>query len=158
LPLRIRGAVRRSGELLACQPNKSLGSRRPWLTDQRPDPGHRRFDRRGPNVHRVPIGVQQRRGLHPAVDLLSADAVSQVAVHPRRPAPSWAVRGARAPRLGHSITRCHAALLPQHSGNQSCFRKHRGRVTNTVTHPRLDEVLLAAVVRQPRLPWVRRPR
>ena len=93
-PWRTSGVVRRSDDVLACQPNRSLGSSRPWLTRStaRPrtpdDPPV--LDR---DVQRVAVRVQDRRALHPLVHVRLGHTRLQVAIdaHGSRPAaqPGW---------------------------------------------------------------------
>jgi len=57
------------------------------------------------DVHRIAVGVQDRRGLHPPIDLLIADAVGELAVNPCRPTFTgpYGVRAPRAQLSDHGI-------------------------------------------------------
>jgi hypothetical protein len=57
------------------------------------------------DVHRVPVGVQQRCRRHPAVDLVLGDPVRQLDVDPHRPLLAGAIGGSFPPRVGDARMR-----------------------------------------------------
>ena len=63
------------------------------------------------DVEPVTVRVQDRRGLHPAVDLVLGEAVGQIAVHPRRPRFPRVVGGPATPGLGDAVDKAHGSSL-----------------------------------------------
>ena len=110
--------VSRSGEAFACQPNRSFGSE-PAAVDPVVGPA---ADADDPavldgDVHRVAVGVQHRRRLHPALDLLGRQPVGEVLVDATGHGPGpygvraphgSAIRSARSSRAGTHADALHA--------------------------------------------------
>ncbi len=59
------------------------------------------------DVETVAVGVQHRRGLHPAVDVIRFEAIGKVGVHPVRPRLARPIGCAGSPRLGNAVTARH---------------------------------------------------
>lgn len=65
------------------------------------------------DVHRVPVGVQDRCGLHPSLHITRCDILRERGIHPGGPLPVPPVRGTTAPGFSDAVLRSvHAALPP----------------------------------------------
>jgi hypothetical protein len=79
------------------------------------------------DVQPVAVGVQYRRGLHPAVHVIAMQPGLQICVDSPRPRLTTAVRRSAAPRLGNAIDHHEELPWSAPAGYPSVVRPHAGQ-------------------------------